>query len=253
MACSVCYRVSMATGKCSADGCGNEGRLARGWCQACYAWSRNHDWTDPSTRKRRHRSLPDGECTVVVDGVKCTEPYQGNGMCVNHNRNRRVHGDPLKLTRLANGVSRKRLEAAAYSDLIVCIPFHRGTANSSVWLGEGQRASASRAVWILRYGDPGELFVLHKCNGGSGANGCININHLYLGDNSRNMIDRSEALRQVVEDHHNAKLTNGDALSILDRHHNGERVGSLAAEYGVSGPTISDLISGRTWSRLPGR
>ncbi len=244
----------MTTGICSVASCENSGRLARGMCITCYNWIRNHPNEDPSTRVRRVRAAGDGLCTVTDRGVKCTKPSRTRKMCVDHYRNYRVHGDPLKLTRRSRAEARDTLELAAHTDALTCITFLSASGERrSVDLGGRTYMAASRAVWTIRYGDPGEQNVLHKCNGGSGSNGCININHLYLGDPGKNIQDRSEALRQVNEDHHNAKLTNGSALDALERHKAGEPVTSIARSLNVHHVTILDLIHGRTWKRLPGR
>lgn len=49
-----------------------------------------------------------------------------------------------------------------------------------------------------------------------------------------------------------AKLTNRDALEIVERHGRGETPTSIARAYGVSQPTVSNMISGRCWGRITG-
>lgn len=51
----------------------------------------------------------------------------------------------------------------------------------------------------------------------------------------------------------NRILSSADVLSILDRHAAGEKPGALAKEHGVLPSTISNILSGVTWSWLTGR
>ncbi|MFJ4469614.1 hypothetical protein ACIP2X_19300 [Streptomyces sp. NPDC089424] len=239
----------MAKGTCKVPECGTVGRLARGWCLACYEWSRSHNWADPAGRRRRN--LPaDGECTVVEGGVKCTGDNYGNLLCRKHYDRQRRHGDPLAFKRLGHGEMQAFLRAAAHAETSECvIPPHR-TGHWNVNTSDGFM-NASRYVWILRYGDPGRQHVLHTCNGGSGANGCVNIRHLTLGDNSRNVLDRGDAGVQVGEAHHSSKLRAEQVTGIRERAAAGKSYQALADEYGVCRQTVSDVVARRTWRRLP--
>jgi hypothetical protein len=58
----------------------------------------------------------------------------------------------------------------------------------------GKTMSASRAVWFLVNGDPGELFVLHTCDNSM----CVKPDHLYLGTQQDNVRDREERGRGNV-------------------------------------------------------
>lgn len=240
----------MGKGTCSVPDCGTVGRLARGWCLACYEWSRDRGWADPTGRPRRTKAPADGQCTVIEGGAKCTAPYKGRGMCARHLARQQRNGDPLTFVRLGNGALRAFLYAAAFAEAEACVvPPHR-SGHWNVNTGSGYM-NASRFVWIIRHGDPGEAHVLHTCNGGSGANGCVNIRHLRLGDNSRNVLDRGDAGVQVGEDHHNSRLKVDQVRRIRERSQAGATQQSLADEYGVSRGTISDVVRRKTWRRLP--
>jgi hypothetical protein len=70
---------------------------------------------------------------------------------------------------------------------------------------------------------------------------CINTAHLIPGTSSQNMNDRKRAGRVFY------KLTREDAAAIKVRLGTGELLRTIAADYGVSLPTISKIRSGRTW------
>ncbi|MFJ6565730.1 hypothetical protein ACIQMV_39060 [Streptomyces sp. NPDC091412] len=117
---------------------------------------------------------------------------------------------------------------------------------------DGATMNASRAVWLLVHGDPGDDWVLHTCH--RGWEGCINIRHLYLGDHDQNMIDKVEAERQArgeINGWH--KLTEEQVREIRRRYvfrHpvNGGR--ALAAEFNVCESTISSVVNRRSWAWL---
>lgn len=56
--------------------------------------------------------------------------------------------------------------------------------------------------------------------------------------------------RQTGERHWNSKLTEGDALAILDRLLNGSTQREIASEFGVSQAAVSDIACGRKWKHL---
>lgn len=114
--------------------------------------------------------------------------------------------------------------------------------------------NASRAVWILAHGDPGEQFVLHAC--GRGVEGCLNINHLYLGDPAQNGRDtardgRRKGIATVRgERAPKAKLTADSVREIRRRSKSGESRTALALEFGVSQPAISHIVLRKTWTHI---
>lgn len=112
--------------------------------------------------------------------------------------------------------------------------------------------NASRAAWIIAHGDPGQLHVLHTCNGGSGDNGCVNPRHLYVDSNAQNRQDMVESDRSHHGSaHHGAKLNEDKVREIRARWAQGERNKTwLAREYGVSVATIYRVVNGMLWTRV---
>lgn len=108
----------------------------------------------------------------------------------------------------------------------------------------GQGMNSSRAMWTLKFGPPGDLHVLHKCDN----RGCVNPDHLFLGTNRDNMIDCVRKGRKIAlsgERNGNAKLTDEQATEILCRYLMGYRSSPrLGSEYGVSFVTVLRILDG---------
>lgn len=109
---------------------------------------------------------------------------------------------------------------------------------------------AHRFAWELTYGPiPDGLLVLHRCN----TPACVRPDHLYLGDQRQNMVDRSAAgtgFRMVGEQHARARLTVAQVREIRARVASGESRIDLAREYHVAYPTIEAVITRRNWSHV---
>ncbi|MER6557876.1 hypothetical protein ABT300_08925 [Streptomyces sp. NPDC001027] len=120
---------------------------------------------------------------------------------------------------------------------------------------DGVRHTAARQAWIERYGDPGDRLVLHKCSGGSGDFGCINVRHLRLGNDADNNRDRNEAGRTVLpyvrgEAHGNAKLNREAVREIRTLSSSGMPHHAISERYPVSRRTITKIVARRTWAWL---
>lgn len=110
--------------------------------------------------------------------------------------------------------------------------------------------SASRAVWFIAEGDPGEAWVLHTCS--RGWQGCVNRRHLYLGDaaqNSRDMVAAGNAATfNAGEGNGNSKLSAVQVVEIRQRYAlGGIRQKDLAKEFGVGRSTVSEIVNQRLW------
>ena len=114
----------------------------------------------------------------------------------------------------------------------------------------GVRIGAHRMAWMLsnKRDVPDGMVVRHKCH----VRLCCNPAHLELGTVQDNNQDKMQARRQANGERcHTAKLTAESVVSIRASAKGGATAQSLAAEYGVTRRTISDVISGRTWSHIP--
>lgn len=242
----------MAERTCKTLRCQNPGPLVRGWCDTCYSYWKRHDGADPADR-RGLRPVPTS-CVVVEDGEPCSEAVRNHmrSMCGKHDSRRRRHGDPTRKTRRATGELWALIQEAAYATTDDCLVVE-GVANRPRVRRDGGTTSAARAVWTIRHGDPGaEASVLHRCNGGSGAHGCVNIRHLYADSPARNSRDMVEAERSDRgTDRWSAKLTEDDVRAIRRQYIPGVvSQQSLANEYGVDQTTISEIVRGKKWAWL---
>lgn len=117
-------------------------------------------------------------------------------------------------------------------------------------LGDPERGNvkAHRLSWELHRGPvPDGLQVLHQCDQPR----CVNPGHLFLGTNVDNHRDKMRKNRHAVGAAHGAaKLTEEDVIAIWRRAAAGERQKLLADEYGVSQPTVSDIVRRRTWRHV---
>lgn len=123
----------------------------------------------------------------------------------------------------------------------------------------GKKETATRTAWRLNQGPiPEGAHVLHKCD----VSICVNVHHLYLGDNERNVRDREERnrgwklriahmkeVRKLIrprfgEQHSQARLTWDDITEIRS---STEQGCVLADRFNVCRPHISGIRSGRFW------
>ena len=109
---------------------------------------------------------------------------------------------------------------------------------------------AHRASWELAHGAiPPGICVLHKCDHPP----CVRPEHLFLGtkaDNTRDMVSKGRARGVVGIEHHNAKLTNADVIEIRRARAAGESVREISARFGISGPIVYRIMSGKRWSHV---
>lgn len=177
----------------------------------------------------------------------CARPYWAKGYCNLHwARVRRTGspGDPVKLP---------------LGDLVWSRVDRRSISECWEWLGHrdsqgyGRLSNrrlgtflAHRLVFHLTYGYLPPV-VRHVCDNPP----CVNPTHLLPGtqaDNTQDMARRGRSQQGVRHAH--AKLTEEDVMSIRQRRERGERVGSLAAEFGVSHSLISHIIARRLWRHV---
>jgi hypothetical protein len=220
--------------------CPNQAQPTSGWCRTCFGWSKRNGGQSPQGRRHtgsgRKRVL--GQC--ATEG--CSTRATARDLCGKH------YG-VLKGTGVMEVPERELTEREQFvqnaSQAITgeCIILTAESGKRPMAMVNGQSTSASRAVWMLANGDPGELYVLHTCHRGD--DGCINIRHLYLGTHQRNGRDMAEALRTPVR-----KLEPDDVREVRRLLAVGRTQTAIAHRFGVSQGAIQSIASGRTWSWL---
>lgn len=139
------------------------------------------------------------------------------------------------------------LRSAAFATTDACIDLG-GYQNRPNVRFQGRMMEASRAVWWIANGDPGEKDVLHTCH--RGEEGCISIRHLYAGNYVQNVRDRVRAGRSCQGIQHWAtKLSDVDVAEIRRRFRPGNRWNpgnaiALGDEFGVSAEQVSRVARG---------
>jgi hypothetical protein len=114
----------------------------------------------------------------------------------------------------------------------------------SVW---PKPINAHRGAWMVMKGNPGDKWVLHKCDN----RGCCNPDHLFLGTQSDNMQDCSKKGRiNRGEDRPQAKLTEEQVKSMRRRRDLGATYRDLIAEFGVSKSSVHRIVHHETWTHV---
>lgn len=129
---------------------------------------------------------------------------------------------------------------------------------------DGKVQKSHRVAWRHQYGPvPAGLFVLHHCDNPS----CVNPKHLFLGTASDNMQDalRKGRLRPLItsgqshfksghsprgEDAGGAKLTELQAVELLNLRKAGVGTLELSRRFGINRSTVQRIINGEYWKLL---
>lgn len=94
---------------------------------------------------------------------------------------------------------------------------------------------------------PAKLLCCHTCDNTA----CVNPEHIYLGtpeDNSRDAVKRLRHFQG--QQHHFAKLTEQQVLSIVALHAAGYTDGAIGARLGVASSCVWGIVSGNTWKSV---
>jgi hypothetical protein len=114
----------------------------------------------------------------------------------------------------------------------------------------GVLVHAHRLAWQLEYGAvPVSLCVCHHCDNRA----CVRPDHLFLGSHALNSLDMHQKGRRILpkgERNGKAKLTASDVLAIRAACEGGVMHAELAARYGVTCMTISNIHCRASWKHI---
>lgn len=110
-----------------------------------------------------------------------------------------------------------------------------------------RKGQVSRIVWELAFGAIQKgIEVCHHCDNPK----CLRTSHLFLGTHLENIADMDSKGRRVTarcERHGSSKLTWGQVDSIRQLAADGVTHRELARRYGVNRPSVTAIVSLRTW------
>lgn len=107
---------------------------------------------------------------------------------------------------------------------------------------DGKRTSAHRFAYQLFVGPIGDQYVLHRCDVPS----CVNPDHLFLGTQADNMIDKAAKGRchsMPNERHPMHKLTDEDVVEIRKARREGQTQDAIARRFNVARSCISLIVN----------
>lgn len=116
--------------------------------------------------------------------------------------------------------------------------------------GTRKRMLAHRFSYEAFKGEiPIGLCVCHKCDNPP----CVNPDHLFLGTRQDNIKDREEKGRNnpvFGESHFKAKITESQALSILEMRKNKIKIKEIASKFNISIHVVKDISARRNWKHI---
>ena len=112
----------------------------------------------------------------------------------------------------------------------------------------GKVEAAHRISYRIHNGEiPEGMLVLHNCD----EPGCVNPEHLYLGTDADNMLDKVKRGRCINgEEIKQSKLTKNQVIEIKKKREKGLKLIDIANEYGVSTSQIRRISLGINWTRV---
>jgi hypothetical protein len=130
------------------------------------------------------------------------------------------------------------------------------------WPGGGHGCNAMRAAYALYVGEiPSGLHVCHTCDNRL----CVNPAHLFLGTTQENNADKVRKKRHLTGErlsaavlphipkgsrHYKTKLTEDDALRIIEMRRRGAMYKDIGAAFGISDTAAYKIAKRKRWKHL---
>ncbi len=109
--------------------------------------------------------------------------------------------------------------------------------------------TAHRLSYSLKFDLPDEVWVLHSCDNPC----CINVDHLFPGNNDINVKDKVKKNRQsrmLGESHPRSKLKEKDIHAIRKMRVDGVKVFEISKIYNVDLSSIYLIVNNKTWKHI---
>lgn len=95
----------------------------------------------------------------------------------------------------------------------------------------------------------GDLFACHDCDNP----GCVNPAHLFAGTQAANVLDsKLKGRNNIGKRNGAAKTTDANVLEMRRLAKQGMYQKDIAHTFGISQPTVCEILSGKLWRHLPG-
>lgn len=181
----------------------------------------------------------------------CQRAYYARGYCSAHYQRLRNHGDPQGGQTSKGAAQAEMRNALESADKDACWmwPFNKVAKGYGQILWNGRMSYANRIMCGLAHGPAPtpKHHAAHSC----GKSGCINPHHLSWKTASENELDkRLHGTAQIGERNGGARLTDEQVREIIRLRKRGATQPWLARQFGVTQPTISDIVNGKRWLHL---
>lgn len=191
-----------------------------------------------------------GDVCAIKD---CGGARHLRGWCNRHYKRWQRHGDPQG-GGTAIGAPHAYLDEAlrtASGDECMLWPFAQNGVGYGIVTYNSRNKLVTREVCERTYGPAPSRshHAAHTC--GNGHLGCFNPRHVRWAtpeENNRDKIEHGTSLRGSK--HNMAKLTDEDVAEIRRLRASGWKQEQLAQKFGIKQPTVSNILSGRSWGWL---
>lgn len=216
-------------------------------------------WTGPVHKKGAYAMASGKDRKSVALHVAIYEHFVAKieyGMVIRHSCNNKIclnrehmylvpHGETMRLDPF--DVLAKNTKVMSSGCIEWTRKYHSFGYGSVKMLGE---TYVHRLAYKLFRGViPDGMLVCHTCDNPK----CCNPEHLFLGthqDNSSDCVRKGRTWDRSASKNPNSTLSEIDVIDVRRKFNEGQKMSSLAREYGVQSPAISKIVKYRTWKSI---